>query len=249
MKRIPFPTYFLTAVLLSATAACRGDAATIIFRNTLDDGTGAHALATAAFVPFDNTDSNPLNNGGGMLGKMTISDAAILAFWNAGNIAAIQAAFQPFGTGFTLESTGLAGAFLDSRTADTRASQNSLGGSPVYFWAFKGPTIGAATEHLIAHLAATFPTDPESGPTLTANANLRPGEIANLVVGGSGNFSFDYGGGSGTLPGFNTVAQVPEPAGHWLLLGGAWLVGLARLSRRPRAIADWRNVSVNSTAS
>lgn len=121
---------------------------------------------------------------------------------------------------FTLESTGLAGAFLDSRSAATRASQNSFGGSPVYLWAYKGSSIGMATEHLIAHMAAAFPIDPESGAPLGAAANLRPAEVANLDVGGMGNFSEDYGGGSSPLPGFNTIPLVPEPCTTGLVLFG-----------------------------
>jgi hypothetical protein len=207
-----------------AMFAANAPAATIVLRNTLDDGTGAHGIANSAFTPFDNTDADATNNGGGQIGRMTISDAAILAFWNVGNIAAIQAAFQPFAAPFTLESTGLAGAFLDTRSADTRASLNDFGGSAIYFWAFKGVTLGVASEHLIARLATSFPTDPESGPALSGTAHLRVGEVANLIVGGVGNFALDYGGGSGPLPGFNTVAPVPEPGVGSLLLVGTLFV-------------------------
>jgi len=220
------------ALLGAAPVPCL-EAASIVLRNTLDDGTGAYAIANAAFSPFDNTDSNPANNGGGVLGRMTISDAAITAFWDVGNVAAIQAAFRPFGSAFTLESTGLAGAFLDTRSADTRASQNAFGGSAIYFWAYKGLSLGAATEHLIARLATAFPTDPESGPILNGTANLRPGEVANLVAGGAGNFSRDYGGGSGPLAGFNTVAAVPEPVCLGPIGAALWL-GMAR-RRAPHA--------------
>jgi len=220
MKTHPVLPCMFAAALFGILLPAQVRAATVAFRNTLDDGTGAHALATESFVLFDNTDSNPANDGSGMIGSMTISGAAILAFWNMGDIAAIQSAFQPFGAAFTLESTGLAGAFLDSRSADTRASQNTFGGSPVYLWAYKGLAIDTATEHLIAQLAAAFPTDPEGGASLNAVANLRPGEVANLVVGGIGNFSEDYGGGSGPLPGFNTVRLVPEPCTTALFLFG-----------------------------
>jgi hypothetical protein len=230
MKNTPFHAFTLAIVIHAAMLHDAAQGAAITIRNTLDNGTGAYAIATKSFVPFDNTDPNPNNNGFGVLGRMTVSDAAIAAFWNAGNIPAIQAAFQPFGAPFTLESTGLAGAFLDTRSADTRASQNNFGGSPIFLWVYKGLTIGAATEHLIASLAAAFPTDPESGGPLTGTANLRPGGVSNLIVGGAGGFSLDYGAGSGPLPGYNTVAPVPEPSTVSLCL-----VGVTFLARRRRS--------------
>lgn len=232
MENSPIQVCLLAVIVHAAMLCFAARGATIAIRNTLDDGTGAYAIASESFVPFDNTDSDQSDDGLGVLGTMTISDAAIVAFWNAGNIAAIQAAFQPFGAPFTLESTGLARASLDTRSADTRASQNDFGGSPIFLWVCKGLTIGAATEHLIAGLAASFPTDPQSGSPLNETANLRPGEVANLVVGRAGAFSLDYGAGSGPLPSYSTVAAVPEPTAALLMVMGCMAFACRGPARR-----------------
>jgi len=95
----------------------------VTIRNTNDQGTGAYAVATSGFVLFDNMDSDPTNNGFGVLGKMSFANGSIAANFYSGNIAAIQSGFQQFSTPFTLDSTGFAGAFLDSRSASTKASE------------------------------------------------------------------------------------------------------------------------------
>ena len=90
---------------------------------------------------------------------MNIRDAAILSLYLAGDVASMRNAIEPCSTPFSLETTGLAGAFLESRSGDTRVSINDLGGNAVYLWIYKGSSSTGATEHLIARLAAAFPTD------------------------------------------------------------------------------------------
>lgn len=215
-----------TSLVAGLVLAPKTRGAEITVRNTLEDGTGAHAIATATFELFDNSDASFSNDGFGTIGRMTLSNASIASYFAAGNIAAIQSAFVPFASVFTLDSTGLSGAFLDTLSADTRASQNAFGGSPVYFWGYRGASLPAASEHLIVQLKTVFPTDPEVGSVLQGTALLQPGGVASVIVGGFGNFSYDYGAGSGPLPGYNTAAVVPEPAGVGLLaLGLSLLLG------------------------
>ena len=217
-----FARALLLALVMSVVPVRVASAAAIVVQNTSEFGTGAYAIATSRFALFDNTDSVGTNDGFGVLGRMNISDAAILSLYLAGDVASIRNAFEPFSTPFSLETTGLAGAFSESRSADTRASVNHLGGSAVYLWIYKGSSIAGATEHLIAHLAAAFPTDPELGPPQTASVSLRPGGVANLVVGNFAAFSFDYGAGE-SLPGYSTVpaAVIPEPSTAIFLAVGA----------------------------
>ena len=218
------------AVLLLAPGIL--DAALVTIQNTNDQGTGANAVATSSFVRFDNTDSDSTNDGYGVIGKMNLGNGSIAANFNARNVAAIQSAFVQFSTPFTLDTTGLAGAFLDSRSGSTKASENGFGGSLIYVWIYKGATIATATEHLIIGLPNTFPTDPESGASLSANAFVRPTDSAQVIVGGLGNYSFDYEAGSGPLPGYNTVPVVPEPAATALVALGFLYLGTHVRRRR-----------------
>lgn len=186
--------------------------ATVIVQNTNEEGTGAYAAATSEFQLFDNTDALAANDGFGVMGRMTINDAQIARFYLAGDIPSIRDAFVPFSTPFSLETTGLAGAFLESRSGDTRASINHFGGSAIWLWIYKGSSIATATEHLLAQMTAVFPTDPENGSLLFAAARFSPSGVASLPVGRLGAFSFDFGAGE-TLPGYSTVpiGVIPEP--------------------------------------
>ena len=219
---VHFARAFLLTLATSVVLVRVASAAAIVVQNTSEFGTGAYAIATSRFALFDNTDSVGTNDGFGVLGRMNISDAAILSLYLAGDVASIRNAFEPFSTPFSLETTGLAGAFSESRSADTRASISTLGGSAVYLWIYKGSSITGATEHLIARLAAAFPTDPEIGSPQTASASLRPGGVANLVVGNFAAFTFDYGAGE-ALPGYSTVPveAIPEPSTAIFLAVGA----------------------------
>lgn len=223
-----------TSLLATLVLAPEIHGAEITVRNTLEDGTGAHAIATATFELFDNSDASFSNDGFGIIGRMTISNALISSYFTAGDMTSIQNAFVPFASPFTLDGTGLSGAFLETRSADTRASQNAFGGSAIYFWVYRGSSIAGASEHLIVQFDATFPTDPETGSALQGSAALWPAEVAAVLVGGFGNYAHDYDAGSGPLPGYSTSAPAPEPASASLLAVGFSLMLGGRLRPRSR---------------
>ena len=129
-------------------------AATLTLSNQNTASNGAYGVADSTGALYSGTGVL------GVMGRMTISDAAITAAYATGNIAAISAGFQPFdpATGtFALNSLGASGAFETSKDYDTRASANSFGGSAIYVWIYKGTTRANATEHLIVKLSAPSP--------------------------------------------------------------------------------------------
>ncbi len=214
----------LSLVTLWLSVAAAG-AATITIDNLNAVGDGAFGLADNSGTLLTTA------TGRVIIGRMTMSDASITNNFNLGNIADIWAAFQPFDTAFDPDSLA-PGAFQLDRIADTRASQNALGGTAIYVWAWNNTsaTPVSAAQSLIAHLPDVFPTDPElPGSPLTTVAHLR--SPAALVVGAVGT-AYDYGLGSGPLPTYQLSAAgagaAPEPSRAALALIGACLVFFRR---------------------
>jgi hypothetical protein len=222
-------------LLLSFTALWfsvgNASAATITIDNLNAAGNGAFGLADNAGTLLTAA------TGQVVIGRMSMSDASIANNFNLGNIAAIWAAFQPFDTAFNPDSLA-PGAFQFDLMADTRASQNALGGTDIYVWAWNdaNATPVSSSQSLIAHLTDIFPTDPElPGSPLTAVAHLRPSEAA-LVVGFSGPQTYDYGLGSGSLNVYRLDAMAaPEPSRAILTLMGLSLVFFYRRRKQVRA--------------
>lgn len=211
--------------VLWGSVTCAG-AATITFDNFNTAGDGAYGLADNA--------GNLLTAASGsvILGHISMSDASIANNFNTGNIAAIWAAFQPFDTAFNPDSLA-PGAFQLDLTADTRASQSTLGGTDIYVWAWNtaSSTPLLAGQGLIAHLADVFPTDPElPGAPLVVAEHMR---ASVALVAGSLGASHDYGFGSGPLPTLElaTVGASPEPSRALLILMGTGLVFFRRRRR------------------
>lgn len=209
--------YSLSALWLCVASA---GAATVTIDNLNAAGDGAYGLA-------DNSGALLTTAAGQvMLGRMTMSDASIANNFNLGNIAAIWAAFQPFDIAFDPDSLA-PGAFQIDLSADTRASQNALGGSAIYVWAWNSSSATplSATQGLIAHLSDVFPTDPELPDSpLFAITHLRSPAV--LVVGTSGPQTYDYGLGSGPLSEYrmDVAGAAPEPSRAVLMIMGACLV-------------------------
>lgn len=183
---LPFCLAFWLAVVCPA--------ATLTVSNASSGGNGFHGIATEAGALLSPGQAR------GVLGRMTLTDGEIATLVAAGDLAALNAAFQPFGNDFALElsDSGPAGAFEKSVSADSRASANSFGGSPVHVWIHLGNDRTTAGQYLLAKLNATFPTDAEEAPPAFASLTLRPGTIA-LLQAGSLAGSHDYGLGGGTL--------------------------------------------------
>jgi len=209
----------LAALWLSVVSA---GAATITIDNFNADNDGAFGLTDNSGALLTTA------TGRVIIGRMTMSDASITNNFNLGNIADIWAAFQPFDTAFDPDSLA-PGAFQQNLTADTRASQNALGGSAIYVWAWNNTsaTPVSAAQGLIAHLPGLFPTDPEVGSPLIAFEHLR--SPAALIVGSNGT-PYDYGFGSGSLPTYqlSVAGAAPEPSRVILMLVGSCLVFFRR---------------------
>ncbi len=167
-------------------------AATLTVSNTSAGGNGYHGIANEAGSLLTPGEAR------GVLGRMTLNDTEIAELVEAGDIAALDAAFQPFGSDFALKlsESGPAGAFEKSVTADSRVSANSFGGSPVYLWIHLGDERVSAAEYLLAKLIPVFPTDAEEAPPTFVSLALRPANIARLHAGSLAG-SHDYGLGAG----------------------------------------------------
>ncbi len=174
--------------------ALASPAATLTVSNASSAGNGFHGLATEAGALLSPGQAR------GVLGRMTLSDSEIAELVEAGDLVALDAAFQPFGSDFALElsNSGPAGAFEKAVTADSRASANQFGGSPVHVWIHLGADRGTAAQYLLAKLNTSFPTDAEEAPPAFASLALRPGSIA-LLHAGSQTGSHDYGLGGGAV--------------------------------------------------
>lgn len=195
----------------SATLSCLAfwlaitcPAATLTLSNTSAAGNGYHGVATEAGTLLSPGQAR------GVLGRMTLSDGEIADLVAAGNLAALDAAFQPFGSDFPLElsSEGPNGAFEASLSADSRASANAFGGSPVHLWLHLGADRSSADQFLLAKLTASFPTDAEEAPPAFASLALRPDAIAQLHAGSLAS-SHDYGLGGGAM----TTLRLQPPNG------------------------------------
>ncbi len=169
-------------------------AATLTVSNASSAGNGFHGVATEAGALLAPGQAR------GALGRLTLSDSEIAELVEAGDVTALNAAFQPFGSDFALElsDSGPDGAFETSVSADSRSSANDFGGSPVHVWIHLGADRGTAPQYLLAKLNATFPTDAEEAPPAFASLALRPDGIAQLHA-GSLTGSHDYGLGGGAV--------------------------------------------------
>jgi VCBS repeat-containing protein len=187
MKHLP-----LLCLLLGLTTAMPG--ATLTVSNLSTGGNGFHGVANQAGQLLAPGQAR------GVIGRMTLDDTAIEQHVAAGNLAALDTAFQALGGDFAiaLSDAGPDGAFEKSVTGDTRASANSLGGSPVFLWIYLGTNRVTANQYLLVKLKASLPTDAEEAPPAFASLAVRPDTI-DVLYSGSVNGTHDYGLGSGAL--------------------------------------------------
>lgn len=171
-------------------------AATLTVSNYNAAFTGIHGIADAAGTRLG-------TGAAGVIGRMTLTDEEIQTKVAAGDIAGLNAGFQPFdpvGGSFALNSLGSAGAFEVSLSQDTRASVNALGGSSICVWLYKGVGRTSATEYVLLKLTQTFPTDPEDGlPLGPVEVLVNPASVATVFAGTLGPASHDYNLGAGAL--------------------------------------------------
>ncbi len=193
-------------------------AATVTVDN-FSDGGGAYGVrdASGAFI----------TDGGyrGAIGKFSITDSAIQTSFSGGDVAAVSAGFQVFGSEFS--QAVIPGAFQQDAV---NAYPSSFSGTE-YLVLYKGSSLATATELLIAKLLSTFPTDTSPLPAVTGFAQLRPSNVATLLVGSTG-AAFDFGGTDGALPSFQMALVTASPEPSRAMLAGLGLMGLVIRRRR-----------------
>jgi hypothetical protein len=98
---------------------------------------------------------------------------------------------------------------------------------------------------LIYFTTETLSADASVGPENSYQVRLRNGtgvDAGNgfLAWGGNNNYDFDWGPGAGVLPGFNTVAAVPEPSSIVTMISlgaiGFFFYRFRRRAKRPRRV-------------
>lgn len=165
-------------------------------------GDGNHGIADLAGVRIAGA------AGRGVVGRMNgLSEIEVANKATAGDIAGLNAAFQPFGADFALDSLGVAGAFETELNFDTRNSvRPGYGGSPIYFWSYKGTSRTNATEYLLIRLNTLFPVDSETLPPSVLEVAVNPVGVSTILSGSVGPGSHDYGQGSGPLPMYQMIS-------------------------------------------
>ena len=219
---------FFSVLFVACTSGLFG--ATVSLDNLDVSNNGAYAVrgAGATSASFITT----ADGYKGVMGRFTITDSAISSAFSSGDVAAINTGFSAFGSTFAVDNL-VDGVFSTTQSADTKAP-SAFGGATIYTVLFKGASIGAATELLIAKMAAVFPTDPDGGGALSSDVFFRPSGgsgISSIIVGGNG-ADFDFGGGSGVQPTYQLalVGAAPEPSR--VLLAGLGVMGLVIRRRR-----------------
>lgn len=143
-------------------------------------------------------------------GYFSVSDVVVLADWASGGLSDLDANFVDFGSPTSMSLAD--GVFAGSPTAGSIP----FTGQNMYIYASTGSNFtSASNQYLIYKFNAVFQTEPWTGGQAFLGT-----DAGTLLVGGFGNFSHDYGLGGGSLPGYNTVAVVPEPT-TWALLAGS----------------------------
>lgn len=200
MRNLLLPLPLLVTALVLAHPSAR--ALTLTFNNYNSGATAVHGIADKDAVRIAAADS-----AAGVIGTMkTLTDEQIDEAVAAGDLAALNADFQPFDSvsgPFSLAAFGTSGVIESALSEDTRASAtNSLGGKAIYVWLYKGNSRTAATEIFLARLDSTFGTDLEDDVPLSGLVrSLRPANVARYYAGFSGPETHDYslGGGAATL--------------------------------------------------
>lgn len=168
------------------------------------NGLAAHGIASST--------STLVAEGKGLIGRMTITDQEIETLLASGNITALVAAFEVFGstTPFPVTSFDQNGLFETQVTASTVPSQdNEFAGSPIFIWLFVGANRLAASEILLAKLPAVFPEDSAVDPPAVASVFLRPD--ATFFAGSVSAENHDYGLGGGAVAKLEMEVQFYVP--------------------------------------
>tara|TARA_B100000927_G_scaffold185712_1_gene149569 strand:+ start:1917 stop:2630 length:714 start_codon:yes stop_codon:yes gene_type:complete len=119
-------------------------------------------------------------------------------------------------------------------------------GNNLAIWVTTSGTLNDLTaEHLIYFTTEILSADASVGPENSYQVRLRNGtgvDAGNgfLAWGGNNNYDFDWGPGAGVLPGFNTVAAVPEPSSIVTMISlgaiGFFFYRFRRRAKRPRRV-------------
>ncbi|WP_166647311.1 Kelch repeat-containing protein [Prosthecobacter fusiformis] len=168
-------------------------AATLNISNVNADLDGYYGVADAS-----GTLMTP-SAGSAIIGRIDgLTDVQVINKAAAGKIAELDAAFEPFGSAFSMANRA-DGAFDADPSHDTSADTNpGYGGSSIYVWFYKGSSRLLATEYLLVKLNAVFPTD-TGVPAAPIDVSVTPEGVATVVAGVFGVATHDYQEGSGPL--------------------------------------------------
>jgi len=138
--------------------------------------------------------------------------------WTAGDLAALNANFNQFGSAFGIFA-GFDGAFQDGATS----TDSAFSSQEIVLWVSNSESFtDSSSEHLIvAFDSIVFPADEINGSE-SVILGIDPSSFIGSgggLAGEFGNYSHDFGLGSGSLPGFNTVSVVPEPSTYAAIAG------------------------------
>jgi hypothetical protein len=221
------------ALAVALSVASSSQAATIVWGAQQDNGLstfgGAELSQTQGFI---------------RLGFFNLSDAAILAAFNTGDLSALANAFTEFGFGRIGDGLGVPSNFAEQTTANAEAL--GLVGKQIYFWAFRSTDITSSSTAVNTALesgifyfdkslnsAWTFPPEgPPPGSTSVDLTNLTNAAGTDLLAGAHvvvGDFPNGSSSAAGA-PNFGLSPVIPEPSAALLLGMGA----LGIIARRRR---------------
>ncbi len=212
MKTSIFSLFFILSTIANS------DASFLLVKNMTPEGDSAYSIfdEQGALIPGSMTDNI-------RIGYFTAGYNAQTA-WANGDLAGLDSNFHRVGPLWGMyDAPGNDGLFeIDMTLGET----DQYSAFNVVLWISNGTDFAdIAAQHLIYEFSITFPDGTDLFLSREAILGIDTGD---LIAGGWGNYSHDYGLGP-VLPGFN-LASIPEPS-TWLLLGIAG-AGFAAARRR-----------------
>lgn len=205
----------LSLFIASVTISC---AASISFQNLNTAGDNGYGLFDSGGTRLPTALSANVR-----IGSFSVSNTDVTNFWNSGDVAGLDSAFDEFGSAGISIADGL---FQDS-ASNTISSGSTFDGQNITFFISSADDFTSTSNEYLIFVSDTLFGNDDSG-LFTASVNL--GEVPGSLLVGSRDNSFDFGGGSSLL-GFNTAAVVPEPS-TFALIAGCFGLALAMVRRR-----------------
>ena len=206
-------------------------AAVVVSLSSISICNAAISIRSSNLIGFDSTTAaitdntgTALANGSGHVGVgsfLGLTDSQVQALSSGSDI---EAAFT------LVDSTSInSGAGLWDASLSNVGDTSSLASATVYTVIADSSTITGSTQFFIYKHASTFVETPSSNAAAIVDSAGYPPTL-EILVGGYGNFQYDFGAGSFDAFNLVTLTPVPEPSSAALL----GLGGLALLMRRRR---------------